>query len=155
MASTAALESSPLVPEPAADLEDTVPSHLARLTLTATCHDYAVMDSYMEFARRAGSNLNLDIGGVVRLPTKITRYTVLKSPHVSKKHRVQYETRVHKRLLQIRNVTGQTAQVYLEYVKDRMPEGVSLRIAQVGICSSCVNLKPYNQSTTGVPGVGS
>jgi small subunit ribosomal protein S10 len=42
------------------------------------------------------------------LPTQISRYTVLRSPHVDKKSREQFEVRTHKRLLDIMDPTQQT-----------------------------------------------
>ncbi|RPJ00982.1 MAG: 30S ribosomal protein S10, partial [Deltaproteobacteria bacterium] len=44
----------------------------------------------------------------IPLPTKIQKYTVLRSPHVDKKSREQFEIRVHKRLIDILEPTQQT-----------------------------------------------
>ena len=54
--------------------------------------------------RRTGA----DIVGPIPLPTRISRYTVLRSPHVDKKSREQFETRTHKRLLYIKDAPPQT-----------------------------------------------
>ena len=48
------------------------------------------------------------VAGPIPLPTKIHRYTVLRSPHVDKKSREQFEIRVHKRLIDILDPTQQT-----------------------------------------------
>lgn len=48
------------------------------------------------------------VAGPIPLPTKINRYTVLRSPHVDKKSREQFEIRVHKRLIDILDPTQQT-----------------------------------------------
>ncbi len=55
-------------------------------------------------ARRTGAR----IAGPLPLPTKIERYTVLRSPHVDKKSREQFEIRTHKRLIDILEPTQQT-----------------------------------------------
>ena len=55
-------------------------------------------------AERTGAR----IAGPVPLPTRISRYTVLRSPHVDKKSREQFEIRTHKRLLDILEPTQQT-----------------------------------------------
>ena len=55
-------------------------------------------------ARRTGAR----IAGPVPLPTHIEKYTVLRSPHVDKKSREQFEVRTHKRLLDILEPTQQT-----------------------------------------------
>lgn len=58
----------------------------------------------VETARRTGAS----VAGPIPLPTKINRYTVLRSPHVDKKSREQFEVRTHKRLLDILEPTAQT-----------------------------------------------
>lgn len=55
-------------------------------------------------AKRTGA----DIAGPVPLPTRISRYCVLRSPHVDKKSREHFEIRTHKRLLDILSPTQQT-----------------------------------------------
>ena len=54
--------------------------------------------------RRPGAQ----IVGPIPLPTRINKYTVLRSPHVDKKSREQFEIRTHKRLLYIMDTTPQT-----------------------------------------------
>ena len=58
----------------------------------------------VETARRTGAR----VAGPIPLPTRINRYTVLRSPHVDKKSREQFEVRTHKRLLDILEPTTQT-----------------------------------------------
>ena len=65
------------------------------------------------------------------LPTRIQKFTVLKSPHVYKKHRVQYEIRTHSRLMQVKKITGTTADIFMEYIQRNLPEGVSMSVYQV------------------------
>ena len=48
------------------------------------------------------------VAGPIPLPTKINKYSVLRSPHVDKKSREQFEIRTHKRLLDILEPTQQT-----------------------------------------------
>jgi small subunit ribosomal protein S10 len=48
------------------------------------------------------------IAGPIPLPTRINTYTVLRSPHVDKKSREQFEIRTHKRLLDILDPTQET-----------------------------------------------
>jgi small subunit ribosomal protein S10 len=57
-----------------------------------------------ETAERTGAN----VAGPIPLPTRINRFTVLRSPHVDKKSREQFEIRTHKRLLDILDPTQQT-----------------------------------------------
>jgi small subunit ribosomal protein S10 len=65
------------------------------------------------------------IVGPVPLPTKRTVYTVLRSPHVDKKSREQFETRVHKRLMDIYDSTPQTVDALM---KLDLPAGVDVEI---------------------------
>ncbi|HET8724951.1 MAG TPA: 30S ribosomal protein S10, partial [Anaeromyxobacteraceae bacterium] len=48
------------------------------------------------------------VAGPIPLPTRINKFTVLRSPHVDKKSREQFEIRTHKRLLEIQEPTSQT-----------------------------------------------
>lgn len=55
-------------------------------------------------ARRTGAQVR----GPIPLPTRFERYTVLRSPHIDKKSREQFEMRTHKRVLDIVDPTRQT-----------------------------------------------
>ena len=52
--------------------------------------------------------------GPIPLPTKIERYTVLRSPHIDKKSREQFESRTHKRLIDIVEPTPQTVEALMK-----------------------------------------
>src|SRR5688572_27232041 len=58
----------------------------------------------VETARRTGAR----VAGPIPLPTRINKFTVLRSPHVDKKSREQFEIRTHKRMLEILEPTQQT-----------------------------------------------
>jgi len=103
---------------------------LSLLTLKVRGSDAAVLDSYTQFMRRAATVLNLDVSGKVILPMHIEKRTLLKSPHIFKKHRYQYELRTHARMLQVRELTGDTADIFLEYIQRNIPEGVSMSVEQ-------------------------
>jgi len=91
-----------------------------------------VLDSYCKFVVTAGKALGINVGRKVALPTRIQKFTVLKSPHIYKKHRVQYEIRTHARLMQVKQITGTTADIFLEYTQRNLPEGVTMSVYQVG-----------------------
>jgi len=61
----------------------------------------------------------------VPLPTARSVYTVLRSPHVDKKSREQFEIRVHKRLIDIMDTTPQTID---SLMKLDLPAGVEVEI---------------------------
>jgi small subunit ribosomal protein S10 len=74
-----------------------------------------------ETARKTGA----EIKGPVPLPTRRSVYTVLRSPHVDKKSREQFEIRVHKRLIDIVNSTNQTVDALM---KLNLPAGVDIEL---------------------------
>ena len=61
-------------------------------------------------AKRTGAKVK----GPIPLPTRIERYTVLRSPHIDKKSREQFETRTHKRLIDIIEPTPQTVEALMK-----------------------------------------
>lgn len=69
------------------------------------------------------------IAGPVPLPTRIRKYTVLRSPHVNKKSREQFESRTHKRLIDILEPTTQTVEALM---KLDLPAGVDVEIKTYG-----------------------
>jgi len=94
-----------------------------RIRLKAYDH-YALDKSTKEISQtvlRTGAR----IVGPVPLPTKRTVYTVLRSPHVDKKSREQFETRIHKRLIEIYESTPQTVDALM---KLDLPAGVDVEI---------------------------
>ena len=72
-------------------------------------------------AKRTGAQVK----GPIPLPTKIERFTVLRSPHIDKKSREQFETRTHKRLIDIVEPTPQTVEALM---KLDLASGVDIEI---------------------------
>jgi small subunit ribosomal protein S10 len=72
-------------------------------------------------AKRTGAK----ISGPIPLPTKKTIYTVLRSPHVDKKSREQFEMRIHKRLIDIVEATPKTIEALMGL---DLPAGVDVEI---------------------------
>ncbi len=64
----------------------------------------------MDTAKRTGAK----VSGPIPLPTRINRWTVLRSPHVDKKSREQFEVRTHKRLMDILDPTPQTVDALMK-----------------------------------------
>ncbi|XP_006860521.1 PREDICTED: 28S ribosomal protein S10, mitochondrial [Chrysochloris asiatica] len=100
-----------------------------RLSVLVKCHDKAVLDSYEYFAVLAAKELGISVK-VHEPPRKIERFTLLKSVHIFKKHRVQYEMRTLYRCLELEHLTGSTADVYLEYIQRNLPEGVAMEVTK-------------------------
>ena len=71
-------------------------------------YDHKLVDqSAAEIVDRA-KKTGARVAGPIPLPTAINRYTVLRSPHVDKKSREQFEVRTHKRVLDILDPRQQT-----------------------------------------------
>ena len=64
----------------------------------------------LETAKRTGA----DVRGPIPLPTRIEKFTVLRSPHIDKKSREQFEIRTHKRLMDIIDPTPQTVDALMK-----------------------------------------
>lgn len=79
-----------------------------KIRIRLKAFDHKLLDQstreIVETARRTGAK----VAGPIPLPTRINRYTVLRSPHVDKKSREQFEVRTHKRMLDILEPTQQT-----------------------------------------------
>ncbi len=67
------------------------------------------------------------VSGPVPLPTRVNKYTVLRSPHVDKKSREQFEMRTHKRLIDILDPTQKVVEALM---KLELPAGVDVEIRQ-------------------------
>ena len=92
-------------------------------------YDHRILDQstaeIVETAKRSGAQ----VAGPIPLPTTCNRYTVLRSPHVDKKSREQFEIRTHKRLLDILTPTQDTVDALM---KLDLPAGVDVEIKAFG-----------------------
>ena len=100
-----------------------------KIRIRLKAFDHKILDQstreIVDTAKRTGAR----ISGPIPLPTRIQRYTVLRSPHVDKKSREQFEIRTHKRLLDIFEPTSQTVDALM---KLELPAGVDVEIKAFG-----------------------
>lgn len=61
------------------------------------------------------------------------RFVLLKSVHIYKKHRVQYEIRTYYRFIHFHKLTESTLNTFLEYIERNIPEGVAIKATKVEI----------------------
>ena len=98
-----------------------------RIRVKLKAYDHRLIDKsskeIVDTVKRTGS----EISGPVPLPVKINKYTVLRSPHVNKKSREQFEIRTHKRLIDILKPTTETID---SLMKLELPAGVFVEIEQ-------------------------
>jgi small subunit ribosomal protein S10 len=96
-----------------------------KIRIRLKAYDYRVLDQsvgeIVETVKRTGAK----VAGPIPLPTRISRYTVLRSPHVDKKSREQFEMRVHKRLIDILEPTPETVDALM---KLNLAAGVDVEI---------------------------
>jgi len=85
-----------------------------RIRIRLKAYDHRILDQstteIVDTAKRTGAQ----VAGPIPLPTIKNRYTVLRSPHVDKKSREQFEIRTHKRMLDIVDPTPQTVDALMK-----------------------------------------
>jgi small subunit ribosomal protein S10 len=100
-----------------------------RIRIRLKAYDYRILDQsvseIVDTAKRTGAQ----VAGPIPLPTIKNKYTTLRSPHVDKKSREQFEIRTHKRLLDILEPTPQTVEALM---KLDLPAGVDVEIKTFG-----------------------
>ena len=96
-----------------------------KIRIALKSYDHVTLDQSASEIVRTARRTGALTSGPVPLPTKKTIYTVLRSPHVDKKSREQFEVRIHKRLIDITRSTAQTMEA-LE--KLDIPAGVDIEI---------------------------
>ncbi len=96
-----------------------------KIRIRLKAYDHRILDQaateIVDTARRTGAK----VAGPIPLPTVCNRWTVLRSPHVDKKSREQFEMRTHKRLIDIIDPTPQTVDALM---KLELAAGVDVEI---------------------------
>jgi small subunit ribosomal protein S10 len=99
--------------------------HTDKIRIRLKAYDHKLLDQstleIVETARRTGAA----VAGPIPLPTSINKFCVLRSPHVNKKAREQFEMRTHRRLLDILEPTQQTIDMLM---KLELSAGVNVEI---------------------------
>ncbi|MGF1578967.1 MAG: 30S ribosomal protein S10 [Gemmataceae bacterium] len=101
-----------------------------RIRIRMEAFDHEVLDrtahDIVDTATRTGAKVR----GPIPLPTRIERYTVLRSPHIDRKSREQFEIRTHKRLIDIVQPTASTIEALNKGLS--LPPGVDIKIRVSG-----------------------
>ena len=98
-------------------------NQIIRIKLKA--YDHRVLDQSLKEIVDTAQRTGARVAGPVPLPTHINKITVLRSPHVDKKSREQFEIRTHKRLIDIFEPTAKTID---SLRKLNLPAGVDVEI---------------------------
>ncbi len=99
----------------------------AKIRLRLKSFDHKLLDISMSEIVDTVKKTGATVLGPIPLPTKRELYTVLRSPHVDKKSREQFELKTHKRLLDIVDATSKTIDALR---KLDLPAGVDVEIKQ-------------------------
>jgi len=98
---------------------------MQKIRIRLKAYDYKLLDQsageIVETAKRTGAK----VAGPIPLPTRINKFTVLRSPHVDKKSREQFELKTHKRVIDILDSRAQTVDAL---TKLDLPAGVDVEI---------------------------
>ena len=96
-----------------------------KIRIRLRAYDHNALDRSAQQIARTVQRTGAKLKGPIPLPTKRSVYTVLRSPNVDKKSREQFETRIHKRLLDIYESNQQTVDALM---KLDLPAGVDVEI---------------------------
>jgi small subunit ribosomal protein S10 len=98
---------------------------MQKIRIKLKAFDHRLLDQsaveIVETVKRMGAT----VAGPIPLPTRIERFTVLRSPHIDKRSREQFEIRTHRRLLDILEPTTKTVDALM---KLELPAGVGVEI---------------------------
>lgn len=96
-----------------------------KIRIRLKAYDHRLLDRSVKEIVETASRTGAAIKGPIPLPTKINKYCVLRSPHVDKKSREQFEMRTHKRLMDILEPTQNTVDALM---KLDLPAGVDVEL---------------------------
>ncbi len=96
-----------------------------RIRIRLKAYDHKMLDQSLKEIVATAKRTGAKISGPILLPTKIRKYTVLRSTNIDKKSREQFEMRIHKRIVDILEPLPQTIDALM---KLNLPAGVDVEI---------------------------
>ena len=96
-----------------------------KIRIRLKAYDHKALDQSAEKIVETAKRTNATVSGPIPLPTERNIYTVLRSPHVKKDSREQFEMRTHKRLIDIIEPSSQTVDALMRL---DLPAGVDIEI---------------------------
>ena len=100
-------------------------ARVQRIRIRLKSYDHRLLDKSAEQIVECAKRTGASVLGPVPLPTRKRIYCVLRSPHVDKKSREHFETRIHKRLIDINDPTPTTADALMRL---DLPAGVDIEV---------------------------
>jgi len=98
-----------------------------KIRIYIKAYDHKLLDQSAKKIVETATKSGAQIAGPLPLPTKIKRYTVLRSVHVNKDSREQFEMRTHRRMIEILNSNPKTI---ASLTSVSLPAGVGIEIRQ-------------------------
>ena len=99
-----------------------------KLRIYLRAYDHTLLDESAKRVVESAKKSGAEVVGPMPLPTKIRKYTVLRSVHVNKDSREQFEMRVHRRMIELVNSTEKAIS---SLTSVHLPAGVGIEIKQV------------------------
>jgi len=96
-----------------------------RIRIRLKAYDHRILDQSAKEIVNTAQRTGARVSGPIPLPTKIARFTVLRSPHIDKKSREQFEVRTHIRMMDILDAQPQTIDALMRL---DLPAGVDVEI---------------------------
>ena len=96
-----------------------------KIRIRLKAFDHAILDQSAEKIVETAKRTGASVSGPIPLPTEKEIFTILRSPHVNKDSREQFERRTHKRLIDILNPTSKTVDALMRL---NLPAGVDIEI---------------------------
>jgi small subunit ribosomal protein S10 len=96
-----------------------------RIRIRMEAYDHRALDASAKEIVEHAKRTNAQVCGPIPVPTRVERYTVLRSPHIDKKSREQFEMRTHKRVIDIFEPSARTIDALSRLI---VPAGVSVKI---------------------------
>jgi small subunit ribosomal protein S10 len=104
---------------------ENVKTMAGKIRIRLKAFDHAVIDQTASDIVRTAQKTGARVSGPIPLPTRVQRWTVLRSPHIDKKSREQFELKTHKRVIDIMDSRPQTIDAL---TKLDLPAGVDVEI---------------------------
>ena len=97
-----------------------------KIRIRLKAYDHRLLDQSAQQIVETAERTGAAVTGPIPLPTHIRKFTVIRSPHIDKDSREQFEVRTHKRLIDVMEPTSRTVDALMRLT---LPAGVDIEIA--------------------------
>ena len=97
-----------------------------KIRIRLKAYDHRLLDQSAQQIVETAERTGAAVTGPIPLPTHIRKFCVIRSPHIDKDSREQFEIRTHKRLIDVLEPTARTVDALM---RQTLPAGVDIEIA--------------------------